>query len=52
MAANVFNTRLAQANIITKKDFDAKLSSINKKITTKFLRGNQKDCLMKKLFLL
>ena len=34
MAANVFNTRLAQANVITKTDFDAKLSGLNKKITT------------------
>ena len=25
LAANVFNTRLAQANLITKTDFDAKL---------------------------
>ena len=31
--ANVFNARLAQANLITKTDFDAKLSSLNKKIT-------------------
>ena len=34
LAANVFNTSLAQANLITKTDFDAKLSSFNKKITT------------------
>ena len=27
------NARLAQANLITKTDFDAKLSSLNKKIT-------------------
>ena len=33
LAANVFNTRLAEANLITKTDFDAKLSSLNKKIT-------------------
>ena len=33
LAANVFNARLAQANLITKTDFDAKLSSLNKKIT-------------------
>ena len=30
LAANVFNARLAQANLITKTDFDAKLS-LNKK---------------------
>ena len=34
MAARVFNARLAQANLITKTDFDAKLSSLNRKITT------------------
>ena len=33
LAANVFYARLAQANLITKTDFDAKLSSFNKKIT-------------------
>ena len=33
LAANVFNTRLAQANLITKTDFDPKLSSLNRKIT-------------------
>ena len=34
MAASIFNTRLAQANVITKTDFDAKLSGLNKRITT------------------
>ena len=33
MATNVFNARIAQANLITKTDFDAKLSSLNRKIT-------------------
>ena len=33
LAANVFNARLAQANLVTKTDFDAKLSSLNRKIT-------------------
>ena len=32
LAADVFNARLAQANLITKIDFDAKLSSLNRKI--------------------
>ena len=32
LAADVFNARLAQANLITKTDFDAKLSSLNTKI--------------------
>ena len=35
LAADIFNTRLAQANLITKTDFAAKLSSLNKKITSK-----------------
>ena len=34
LAANVFNSRLAQANLITKTDFDAKVSSLNRKITS------------------
>ena len=34
LAANVFNARLAQANLITKTDFDAKLSSLNIKFTS------------------
>ena len=34
LAASVFNTRLAQANLITKADFNAKLSSLNRKITS------------------
>ena len=33
LAANVFNARLAQVNLITKTDFDAKLSNLNRKIT-------------------
>ena len=32
--AAVFNARLAQANLVTKADFDAKLSSLNRKITS------------------
>ena len=32
--ASVFNARLAQANLITKTDFNVKLSSLNKKITS------------------
>ena len=31
---SVFNERLAQAHLITKTDFDAKLSSLNRKITS------------------
>ena len=33
LAADVFNVRLAQTNLITKTDFEAKLSNLNKKIT-------------------
>ena len=33
LAVGVFNARLAEANLITKTDFDAKLSSRNRKIT-------------------
>ena len=33
LAADVFNTRLAQTNLITKTYFDAKLSNLNGKIT-------------------
>ena len=33
LATNVFNVKLAQANLITKTNFDAKLSSLNRKIT-------------------
>ena len=33
LTADVFNARIAQVNLITKTDFDAKLSSLNKKTT-------------------
>ena len=33
LAADSFNERLAHANVITKTDFDAKLSSFTRKIT-------------------
>ena len=33
LAANAFNARLAQENLIRKTDFDPKLSSLNRKIT-------------------
>ena len=33
LAADVFNPRIAQAKLITKTDFDAKLSNLNTKIT-------------------
>ena len=34
LADDVFNARLAQANLITKADVDSKLSSLNRKLTT------------------
>ena len=34
LPTDVFNTTLAQANLIAKTDFDAKLSSLTKKITS------------------
>ena len=33
LAVDVFNARIAQANLIIKTDFDAKLSGLNRKIT-------------------
>ena len=33
LATNVFNTRIAQASLITKTNFDSKLSNLNRKIT-------------------
>ena len=33
LASDIFNARLAPANLITKTDVDAKLSSLNRKIT-------------------
>ena len=32
LVTNVFNARIAPANVITKTDFDAKLSGFNRKI--------------------
>ena len=32
MGANAFNARLTQANVITKTDFDAKLSGLIKQL--------------------
>ena len=34
MAASLFNSRLAQVNLTTKTDFDAKLSSLNRNFTS------------------
>ena len=34
LAVAVFNTRLAQANLVTQREFDTKLKSLNKKQLT------------------
>ena len=34
LATDVFNARLAQANLLTKAAFDAKLSILNRKVTS------------------
>ena len=34
LAEDVFNARLAQANLTAKMDFDAKLPSLSRKVTT------------------
>ena len=43
LAADVFNARIAQAHLITKTDFDAKLLTLNKKL----LKIKQNTCLLK-----
>ena len=47
LAARVFNARLAQANSITKTDFDTKLQDISKRI--QFLRSCFSNILLKGL---
>ena len=46
LAADVFNARLTQANLIRKTDFDAKLLSINRKINQR-MQINQRIYLLK-----
>ena len=46
LAFEVFNARLAQANLITKTDFGAKLSSLNRKTT----QNKSKNLLVEKEF--
>ena len=38
LTGDVFNARLAQANLITKTEFDSKLSNLNRKITANKLK--------------
>ena len=49
LAVYVFNLRLAQANLITKTGFDAKLSSLNRKITVNKTKHLLVENEMKKL---
>ena len=49
MIADVFNARLAQANLITKTDFSAKLSSLNRKISSKKTKHLLVESELKKL---
>ena len=44
LAAEVFNARLAQGNLITKTDFDAKLPSLKRKFT-----ANKQDIYLLKM---
>ena len=51
MAADVFNARLARANLVTKTDFDAKLSNLNQKSNsneTKYLLAENEFKKLKK----
>ena len=48
-AVDVFNARLAQTNLITKTDFDAKLSSLNRTITANKLKHLLLENALKKL---
>ena len=41
LAADVFSARLAQTNLVTKTDFDAKLSTLNRKITANKTNENE-----------
>ena len=52
LAVDVFNARLAQANLIAKTDFDAKLSSLNKNVTKNKTRHLLVENELKKLKLL
>ena len=49
LATDVFNARLAQANLITKTDFDSKLPSLNRKITANKLKHLLAENELKKL---
>ena len=49
LAADVLNARLAQANLITKTDFGAKLPSFNRKITQNNTKHLLVENVLKKL---
>ena len=52
LAVSVFNVRLAQANLITQTDFDAKLSSLSRKITSNKSKHQLVENKLKKLKIL
>ena len=52
LAVSVFNVRLAQANLITQTDFDAKLSSLSRKITSNKSKHQLVENELKKLKIL
>ena len=49
LADDVFNARLARANLITKTDFDAKMSILNRKVTKNKLKHLLAENELKKL---
>ena len=49
LATDVFNARLTQANLITKTDFDTKLSSLNREITSNNVKHLLVENVLKKL---
>ena len=52
LAVSVFNVRLAQANLITQTDFDDKLSSLSRKITSNKSKHQLVENKLKKLKIL
>ena len=49
LAADIFNARLGQANLVSKTDFDNKVSSLNSKIATNKTKNESIENELKKL---
>ena len=49
MTGDVFNAKLDQANLVTKTDFDSKLLSLNRKITSNRTKHVQVENILNKL---